>query len=164
MLLYHWCSVIVPLVSPLFPAADFMQWCTGGALLVIGWLIHYAPYFLLSRVLFLHHYLPALPFKFMLMAVLCDHLLTWSRLQANKRWGRGSISLLLTSPPQACSPPLVHSLRGDHYGYFRLHPLIYCLLPFYVRVPSPYTRPDTVSAVEEYMGPSHQGVMGGRGM
>ena len=45
--------------------------------LFIGWLAHYAPYFLLSRVLFLHHYLPAIPFKLMLLAAVCDHLHSW---------------------------------------------------------------------------------------
>lgn len=68
------------------PQADFMLWWTGGVLLGVGWLLHYAPYFLLSRVLFLHHYLPALPFKFMLMAVVMEHLLTWSRQVLNRRF------------------------------------------------------------------------------
>eukprot|EP00731_Ephydatia_muelleri_P024850 Em0016g1121a len=68
------------------PQADFVQWWTGGALLGVGWLLHYAPYFLLSRVLFLHHYLPALPFKFMLMAVVFEHILTWSRQAVNRRF------------------------------------------------------------------------------
>ena len=48
-------------------------------MLLVGWVVHYAPYFLLSRVLFLHHYLPALPFKFMLLAAVCEHAYVWIR-------------------------------------------------------------------------------------
>ena len=80
------CSELCCGVSFTSLAADFVQWWTGGALLGVGWLLHYAPYFLLSRVLFLHHYLPALPFKFMLMAVVFEHILTWSRQAVNRRW------------------------------------------------------------------------------
>ncbi len=47
--------------------------------MLVGWVAHYLPYFLLSRVLFLHHYLPALPFKFMLLAAVCEHGYTWLR-------------------------------------------------------------------------------------
>ena len=54
-------------------AADFRHLWTSGGVLLVGWLAHYLPYFLLSRVLFLHHYLPALPFKLMLLAAVCDH-------------------------------------------------------------------------------------------
>jgi len=60
-------------VCDLSAAADFRHWWTSGSVLVVGWLVHYAPYFLFSRVLFLHHYLPALPFKFMLLAAVCEH-------------------------------------------------------------------------------------------
>ncbi len=58
-------------------AVEFHHWWTSGSVLVVGWLLHYAPYFLFSRVLFLHHYLPALPFKFMLLAAVCEHSQAW---------------------------------------------------------------------------------------
>ena len=58
-------------------SALFLQWWTSGGVLLVGWLAHYLPYFLLSRVLFLHHYLPALPFKFMLLAAVCEHGFYW---------------------------------------------------------------------------------------
>ena len=51
----------------------FDKWSGSGTVLLIGWLVHYVPYYLLSRVLFLHHYLPALPFKLMLLAAVSDH-------------------------------------------------------------------------------------------
>lgn len=57
----------------------FQHWCSSGGVLLVGWVVHYAPYFLLSRVLFLHHYLPALPCKFMLLAAVCEHAYVWIR-------------------------------------------------------------------------------------
>ena len=62
-----------PLSHAFCTVADFRHLWTSGSVLLVGWLAHYLPYFLLSRVLFLHHYLPALPFKLMLLAAVCDH-------------------------------------------------------------------------------------------
>jgi dolichyl-phosphate-mannose-protein mannosyltransferase len=59
------------------PHAEFHQWWTSGIVLLVGWLAHYIPYFILSRVLFLHHYLPAVPFKLMLLAAVCEHFYIW---------------------------------------------------------------------------------------
>ena len=58
---------------------EFVHLWTSGSVLLTGWAIHYLPYFLLSRVLFLHHYLPALPFKFMLLAAVCEHAYLWAK-------------------------------------------------------------------------------------
>jgi dolichyl-phosphate-mannose-protein mannosyltransferase len=60
------------------PEDVYQQYWTSGLVLIVGWAAHYLPYFLLSRVLFLHHYLPALPFKFMLLAAMCEHGFLWS--------------------------------------------------------------------------------------
>lgn len=40
--------------------------------LVLGWALHYLPFFLMNRQLFLHHYLPALYFSILLLAVVFD--------------------------------------------------------------------------------------------
>jgi dolichyl-phosphate-mannose-protein mannosyltransferase len=40
--------------------------------LFIGWSLHYLPFFLMSRQLFLHHYLPALYFAVLLLSVVFD--------------------------------------------------------------------------------------------
>ena len=58
---------------------EFVHLWTSGSVLLVGWAMHYLPYFLLSRVLFLHHYLPALPFKFMLLAAVCEHAYLWAK-------------------------------------------------------------------------------------
>jgi dolichyl-phosphate-mannose-protein mannosyltransferase len=42
--------------------------------LVLGWAMHFLPFFAMHRQLFLHHYLPALYFSILLLAVLFDVL------------------------------------------------------------------------------------------
>uniref|UniRef100_A0A669CN42 Protein O-mannosyl-transferase 2 n=1 Tax=Oreochromis niloticus TaxID=8128 RepID=A0A669CN42_ORENI len=38
----------------------------GGGLLMLGWLLHYAPFFTMGRILYFHHYFPAMLFSSML--------------------------------------------------------------------------------------------------
>lgn len=40
--------------------------------LVVAWFLHYIPFFLMGRQLFLHHYLPALYFSILLFAAMMD--------------------------------------------------------------------------------------------
>nr|XP_002131741.1 protein O-mannosyl-transferase 2-like isoform X2 [Ciona intestinalis] len=50
-------------------------WC------LLGWFIHYAPFFLIKRVLYLHHYFPAHIFACLLSGILLDFLFhTFSQL------------------------------------------------------------------------------------
>lgn len=65
--LIHGCATV--------SAGEFFQLSFAGPLLLAGWAVHTLPYFTISRVLFLHHYLPALPFKYMLLAALIEHTL-----------------------------------------------------------------------------------------
>ncbi|KAK4047504.1 Dolichyl-phosphate-mannose--protein mannosyltransferase 1 [Microbotryomycetes sp. JL221] len=44
------------------------------ATLALGWALHFLPFFLMGRQLFLHHYLPALYFAIMLSAVVLDSI------------------------------------------------------------------------------------------
>uniref|UniRef100_A0A3Q2WZE5 Protein O-mannosyl-transferase 2 n=1 Tax=Haplochromis burtoni TaxID=8153 RepID=A0A3Q2WZE5_HAPBU len=55
----------------------------GGGLLMLGWLLHYAPFFTMGRILYFHHYFPAMLFSSMLTGTkLCWtsflHLCVWS--------------------------------------------------------------------------------------
>lgn len=38
----------------------------GGGLLFLGWLLHYVPFYTMGRVLYYHHYFPAMLFNSML--------------------------------------------------------------------------------------------------
>ena len=43
--------------------------------LFIGWAIHYVPFWAMGRVLYFHHYFPALLYSSMLTAIIVDHVL-----------------------------------------------------------------------------------------
>ncbi|KAK5599219.1 Protein O-mannosyl-transferase 2 [Crenichthys baileyi] len=47
----------------------------GGGLLLLGWLLHYVPFYVMGRVLYYHHYFPAMLFSSMLTGVTLDILL-----------------------------------------------------------------------------------------
>ena len=42
------------------------------AFLTMGWLLHYVPFFIMQRQLFLHHYLPALYFSILMLGAVFD--------------------------------------------------------------------------------------------
>eukprot|EP00048_Salpingoeca_helianthica_P013823 m.208730 g.208730 ORF g.208730 m.208730 type:complete len:762 (+) comp15549_c0_seq1:188-2473(+) len=46
----------------------------GATVLGGGWALHYLPFFLFDRQLFLHHYLPALVFAIAILAAVLDHV------------------------------------------------------------------------------------------
>ena len=47
----------------------------AAAWLFLGWALHYIPFWTMGRVLYVHHYYPALLFSSMLTGVLIDYLL-----------------------------------------------------------------------------------------
>uniref|UniRef100_A0A8D3D3D7 Protein O-mannosyl-transferase 2 n=1 Tax=Scophthalmus maximus TaxID=52904 RepID=A0A8D3D3D7_SCOMX len=47
----------------------------GGGLLLLGWMLHYAPFYVMGRVLYYHHYFPAMLFSSMLTGITLDILL-----------------------------------------------------------------------------------------
>uniref|UniRef100_A0A3P9H9U0 Protein O-mannosyl-transferase 2 n=1 Tax=Oryzias latipes TaxID=8090 RepID=A0A3P9H9U0_ORYLA len=52
----------------------------AGGLLLLGWLLHYLPFYAMGRVLYYHHYFPAMLFNSMLTGVTLDILLKSSDL------------------------------------------------------------------------------------
>lgn len=53
-------------IDTLKPSIRFRLIRSGGFFLM-GWILHYVPFFPMARQLFLHHYLPALIFKYLLV-------------------------------------------------------------------------------------------------
>ncbi|KAF7201947.1 protein O-mannosyl-transferase 2 [Nothobranchius furzeri] len=86
----------------------------GGGLLLLGWLLHYVPFFTMSRVLYYHHYFPAMLFSSMLTGVTVDIFLRSADLLLRPPYSdwlqRGALMVLLFS--------LL-------YSFYLFHPLSY---------------------------------------
>ncbi|ODO01385.1 hypothetical protein I350_06204 [Cryptococcus amylolentus CBS 6273] len=63
------------------------------AFCIIGWSLHYFPFFLMQRQLFLHHYLPSLYFAVLLLCTVFDYLT--STLKPKVRLNVAAVFLLL---------------------------------------------------------------------
>ncbi|CAL8300074.1 unnamed protein product [Boreogadus saida] len=86
----------------------------GGGQLVLGWLLHYAPFYTMGRILYYHHYFPAMLFSSMLTGLTLDTLLH-------------SADLLL-SPPRAdwlLRLGQMALLFSVLYSFYIFHPLSY---------------------------------------
>lgn len=55
----------------------------GGGLLLLGWLLHYAPFYAMGRVLYYHHYFPAMLFSSMLTGTEPHRTLPVSLIQSS---------------------------------------------------------------------------------
>lgn len=54
-----------------------LQWdyfAYAGGLCVLGWGLHYLPFFIMGRVTYLHHYFPALYYSILMVAFVLDHI------------------------------------------------------------------------------------------
>ncbi|XP_034163663.2 protein O-mannosyl-transferase 2 [Pangasianodon hypophthalmus] len=47
----------------------------GGGMLFLGWLLHYMPFYIMGRILYYHHYFPAMLFSSMLTGITLDTFL-----------------------------------------------------------------------------------------
>eukprot|EP00092_Neocalanus_flemingeri_P019544 GFUD01021174.1.p1 GENE.GFUD01021174.1~~GFUD01021174.1.p1 ORF type:complete len:722 (+),score=149.03 GFUD01021174.1:268-2433(+) len=90
--------------------------------LFLGWSLHYIPFWTMGRVLYVHHYYPALLFSSMLSAVLLDYIIV-------------VISRML---PSSLSSTLTHTamglvLGGCWYTFYLFSPLVYGMGGEYAR-------------------------------
>lgn len=53
---------------------EWNRFIAVGEVLFAGYLVHFLPFFVVERTLFLHHYLPAFVFKVLLTAAVVDHV------------------------------------------------------------------------------------------
>ncbi|XP_041827966.1 protein O-mannosyl-transferase 2 [Melanotaenia boesemani] len=89
----------------------------GGGLLLLGWLLHYVPFYIMGRVLYYHHYFPAMLFSTMLTGVTLDILFR-------------SADLLLPPPysdwlQRSGQVMLIFSVL---YSFYLFHPLSYGMM------------------------------------
>uniref|UniRef100_A0A8C1KFY8 Protein O-mannosyl-transferase 2 n=1 Tax=Cyprinus carpio TaxID=7962 RepID=A0A8C1KFY8_CYPCA len=80
----------------------------GGGMLLLGWLLHYLPFYIMSRILYYHHYFPAMLFSSMLTGTTNLHLLFSSSI--SHYFVRGGQFILLL---------------GFIYSFYLFHPLSY---------------------------------------
>ncbi|KAH8106915.1 glycosyltransferase family 39 protein [Cristinia sonorae] len=58
-----------------------------GKIAFLGWFLHYAPFMIMGRVTYVHHYLPTLYFSVLMFAHLTDHFIFSSRrLSERTKW------------------------------------------------------------------------------
>ncbi|XP_036398526.1 protein O-mannosyl-transferase 2 [Megalops cyprinoides] len=85
-----------------------------GGFLLLGWLLHYVPFYTMGRILYYHHYFPAMLFSSMLTGVTWDTLLQCS-------------DLLLPPSPAYCLQRTGQAmlLLAVVYSFYLFHPLSY---------------------------------------
>ncbi|XP_029139304.1 protein O-mannosyl-transferase 2 [Protobothrops mucrosquamatus] len=87
----------------------------GGGRIILGWFLHYFPFFMMGRVLYFHHYFPAMLFSIMLTGITWDVFLkfcAWffsTSIQAKKVYNYGIGVLVMLSM----------------YSFYLFHPLSY---------------------------------------
>ncbi|KAJ1893659.1 Protein O-mannosyltransferase 2, partial [Coemansia sp. IMI 209127] len=75
---------------------EFQRYWDTTKLLWGGWALHYLPFFLMGRVTYLHHYLPALYFALLLLAYQIQCLVRWY-LSPRAMWPIVLLALLVTA-------------------------------------------------------------------
>lgn len=82
--------------------------------LMLGWAMHYLPFWPMTRILYFHHYFPALLFSAMMTGVTLDFLIT----------------LLCVSVPESLTVTIFHTcfglvLSSILYSFYLFHPMVY---------------------------------------
>ncbi|XP_060118727.1 protein O-mannosyl-transferase 2 [Heteronotia binoei] len=87
----------------------------GGGVIMLGWLLHYLPFFMMGRVLYFHHYFPAMLFSSMLTGITWDVFLKFcaGALSANIQVYNCGIALLILLAV---------------YSFYLFHPLSYGMI------------------------------------
>lgn len=104
--LLWWASAWVCLVFPLqlmywlarwrrqslnWASGKFREYIEGALILWGGWALHYLPFFMMGRVTYLHHYLPALYFGILFLAYQIYHTSVWLKADQGQRVLYGSV-------------------------------------------------------------------------
>lgn len=66
--------VSLNLMIPFYNLGQWNRYLLIGQVAACGYFLHFLPYFLSERTLFLHHYFPALLFKIILIGSLAGHI------------------------------------------------------------------------------------------
>lgn len=77
------------------PADEWIRFSHNSFAILVAYLVHYVPYFLVETNYFLYQYLPALYFKCLLLAMTIEHLNLYSPRWANSILSVGLIAAIL---------------------------------------------------------------------
>jgi len=72
---------------------EWDNYCYTALITIGGWALHYFPSYLMGRVLYLHHYFPAVYFGIFIVAFTLEHICSY--LRSSKYVGKGIILLYL---------------------------------------------------------------------
>lgn len=79
--------------------------------LLLGWAVHYVPFYAMGRVLYFHHYFPALMFSSMLSGVVIDYVITLCIPTRQRHWViAGLLSVIVYS--FSLFSPLAYGMQG----------------------------------------------------
>ncbi|KAL8169121.1 UNVERIFIED_CONTAM: Protein O-mannosyl-transferase 2 [Gekko kuhli] len=87
----------------------------GGGLIMLGWLLHYLPFFMMGRVLYFHHYFPAMLFSSMLTGITWDVFLKFC-------------ARMLSASIQVYNCGIVLLILLTVYSFYLFHPLSYGMI------------------------------------
>ncbi|XP_032796479.2 protein O-mannosyl-transferase 2 [Daphnia magna] len=85
----------------------------------LGWLLHYLPFWGMSRVLYFHHYFPALLFSSMMSGILLDYVIESIPLSLPKNSFNASYAAILSA-----------TLLILFYSFYLFSPLVYGLVRY----------------------------------
>ena len=124
LMVYTWSSLKVQRGVRESPAVASERETTllAAAWLFLGWCLHYIPFWAMGRVLYVHHYYPALLFSSMLSAVLLDYI-----TRALARLLPNFISSTLSQTV------MVVTLSSCWYSFYIFSPLAYGMTGDYAR-------------------------------
>ena len=124
LMVYTWSSLKVQRGVKESPAVAEERETTllAAAWLFLGWCLHYIPFWAMGRVLYVHHYYPALLFSSMLSAVLLDYI-----TRALARLLPNFISSTLSQTV------MVVTLSSCWYSFYIFSPLAYGMTGDYAR-------------------------------
>jgi dolichyl-phosphate-mannose-protein mannosyltransferase len=84
-----------------------------------GWVLHYIPFFLIGRVLYLHHYYPSLTFAILAFGMIFDY--ATATISQKKRWVLFGICASLVLANYVYFSPLCYGMDGPAKKYIGRH-------------------------------------------
>ncbi|KAI8997834.1 Dolichyl-phosphate-mannose-protein mannosyltransferase-domain-containing protein [Pilobolus umbonatus] len=86
-----------------------------GKLFLLGWFLHYVPFFMMGRVTYLHHYFPALYFSIFMVPFLMEHFFSKASVRVRNTAYTAVFTVVILNFIHFA--PLSYGMEGDIYDY-----------------------------------------------